>query len=173
MSTDQLIEICKANQITHILPTRDGELSFWSERKEILAHIRLKLGSLAHLFLMLAVINFHFSNNGRIHLLQRSQPLKHRLKVVKKNWVAKERFGSGSRNAFLNISLDQAKQLSASKDNRYIYQPFIEGKEFTAEIWISKMNHCHGPVLRWRNKIVDGESHHSTVFRNSAWGRSN
>jgi carbamoyl-phosphate synthase large subunit len=170
MSTDQLIEICKANQITHILPTRDGELSFWSERKEVLAAHKIETWVSCSSFLNACDDKLSFfkqwehSPIAAIPTFERpteGSPIK--------NWVAKERIGSGSRNALLNIPLDQAEQLSASTNKRYIFQPFIEGKEFTAEIWVSKTNHCHGPVLRWRDKIVDGESHYSTIFRNPSW----
>ena len=30
----EVLQVCKKNKITHILPTRDAELEFWAERKK-------------------------------------------------------------------------------------------------------------------------------------------
>jgi carbamoyl-phosphate synthase large subunit len=170
LTTDQLVEICKTNKITHILPTRDGELSFWSERKEILAQHKIETWVSCPTFLHACNDKLIFSQkwkNTSIVAIPTYESLPERSPI--NHWVAKERFGSGSRNALLNVSLDQAKQLTVSKKQQFIYQPFVKGKEFTADAWVSKTNYCHGPVLRWREKIVDGESHQSVVFRNPQW----
>jgi carbamoyl-phosphate synthase large subunit len=170
LSIDQLIKICKTNQITHILPTRDGELSFWSERKKVLASNKIETWVSCPSFLNACYDKLSFFKQWEDSPIAAIPTFERPIEGSPiKNWVAKERIGSASRNALLNIPLAQAKQLSVSKDKQFIYQPFIKGKEFTAEIWISRMNHCHGPVLRWRDKIVDGESHHSTIFRNPQW----
>ena len=170
LSTDQLIEICKDNQITHILPTRDGELSFWSERKEVFAEHKIKIWVSCSSFLHACddkLLFYQKWKNSSIAAIPTYERLPLSSPINK--WVVKERFGSGSRHVLLNVSLDQAKEFSVSKSQRFIYQPFVKGKEFTADAWVSKTNHCHGPVLRWREKIVDGESHQSIVFRNPQW----
>ena len=85
-----------------------------------------------------------------------------------KSWVVKERKGSASRKIGLNLSAERAAKISKDLIDP-IFQPFIVGKEFSAETWVSHINKCHGVLLRWRDKVVNGESHHTTVFRNSIW----
>ena len=80
-----------------------------------------------------------------------------------KQWAVKERFGYGSRNINLNISTKQALELCGNLDQDLIFQPFISGKEFTAETWISQSGKCHSPLLRWRTRSSMG-SHIKQAF---------
>ena len=34
---------------------------------------------------------------------------------------------------------------------------------------LSRKNKVHGPILRWRHKVVNGESHETSVFRNKKY----
>ena len=69
----------------------------------------------------------------------------------------------------LDLDYQEACNIASSSKDGFIFQPFVSGREFSAEAWISKEGRCYGPLLRWRNKVVEGESHQSTVFRNPEW----
>ena len=109
---------------------------------------------------------FEYWKDFVVKPIQTSQVLNPKLS---NRWVIKDRFGSGSKNLRLNLSNDEATALSKNLKNEFVFQPFIDGKEFTAEAWISNRSTCHGPLLRWREKVVDGESHKTTLFRNIEW----
>ena len=38
-SDKDLLQFCIENKITHVLPTRDGELNFWAKRRDLLTNI--------------------------------------------------------------------------------------------------------------------------------------
>ena len=85
-------------------------------------------------------------------------------------WVVKEKTGSGSKSLGLNLSSSDAIAYSRKLESP-IYQPYISGREFTAETWIDQKGKIHGVLLRWRNKVIRGESHNSTVFKNEEWAK--
>ena len=80
----------------------------------------------------------------------------------------KDRRGNASSSLGLNLSKDDAS-LHARKIENPIFQPFIKGKEFSADAWMDQNGDCKSLVLRWRVKIVKGESHESVTFSNSEW----
>ena len=43
LTDEKLIEICKMYEISHVLPTRDGELLFWAQRKLLLAQHNIQV----------------------------------------------------------------------------------------------------------------------------------
>ena len=87
-----------------------------------------------------------------------------------RKWVIKERYGSGARGVTTALNRDDALNY-ASRLKKPIFQPYIEGKEFTAEGWVDKNGQSSSVVLRWREKVVNGESHLSTTFKNCDWER--
>ena len=40
-----------------------------------------------------------------------------------------------------------------------------KGREVSAETWIDAAGKCHGILLRWRLKVINGESHETVVFQ--------
>ena len=85
--------------------------------------------------------------------------------------VVKSRYGSGSSNIGLNLSKKDAYR-HAEKINDPVFQPYIKGREFSAETWIDEKGRCNGLALRWRIHVVNGESHQSKIFSNEDWGKS-
>ena len=83
-------------------------------------------------------------------------------------FAVKERSGSASRSIGLNLVAKEAIEHAKGLD-RPIFQPMIEGKEFSAETWINASGKCHGMLLRWRTKIIDGEAHQTETFENREW----
>jgi carbamoyl-phosphate synthase large subunit len=154
--------------ITHILPTRDGELQYWSSRTNLLlTHNVIFLGS------SLNAINIC---EDKFIFFQEIFPSG--FKVIPcfrspddsefKKWVVKERRGSSSKGLLLSVDKFKAAEFGASLSEP-IYQPYIAGKEFTAEGWINRNGECMAILLRWRDKVVNGESFVSTTFRNTDW----
>ena len=168
LSDDDLIAFLSKAGVTHILPTRDGELRYWSSRTNLLlAHNVMFLGS------TLNAINIC---EDKFIFFQEVSPSG--LKVIPcfqspdysgfEKWVVKERRGSGSKGLLISVDKFRAEEFGASLSEP-IYQPYIAGKEFTAEGWINSSGECMAVLLRWRDKVVNGESFVSTTFRNTDW----
>ena len=168
LNDDDLIAFLSKAGVTHILPTRDGELRYWSSRTNLLlAHNVMFLGS------TLNAVNIC---EDKFIFFQEVSPSG--LKVIPcfqspddsgfEKWVVKERRGSGSKGILISVDKFRAEEFGASL-REPIYQPYIAGKEFTAEGWINSNGECMAVLLRWRDKVVNGESFVSTTFRNTDW----
>jgi carbamoyl-phosphate synthase large subunit len=169
LTDEELIEICKLHKISHVLPTRDGELLFWAQRRELLAqhNIQVWVSNEECIRLCNDKLSFYESwINCPIPAIPTYDALPDN---QMSRWVVKPKFGSGGRKNKMNLSYHEAFNIASSFKHESIFQPFVSGREFSAEAWISKEGRCYGPLLRWRNKVVDGESHQSTVFRNLDW----
>ena len=165
----QLIEILSDHKITHILPTRDGELSFWAKKKDWLSQHNITTWVSDIRFVECCNDKQLFSMQWADSSITPIRTLCDTSDPSIVRWVVKEKVGSGSSNIALSVDADEARELASESFNQPIFQPFIRGREFTAEAWISKTSECHGPLLRWRNKVVSGESHQTTQFNNSEW----
>ena len=169
LSDEKLIEICKLHEISNILPTRDGELLFWAQRREFLAqhNIQVWVSNEECIELCNDKLSFYESwKNCPIPAISTYETLPDN---QVSRWVVKPRSGSGGRMNKLDLNYHEACNIASSTKDKIVFQPFVSGREFSAEAWISKENRCYGPLLRWRNKVVDGESHQSAVFRNQEW----
>ncbi|MEK9773442.1 MAG: ATP-grasp domain-containing protein, partial [Opitutae bacterium] len=153
-------------------PTRDAELSFWAKKKKwLLQHkIRAWVSEESYVHHCDDKLDFftHWQGSSISPIPTFRKIDNHSIE----RWVAKDRKGSGSRNISLNISSKQAHKLSGDASKDLIFQPFIKGREFTAEAWVSQSGTCHGPLLRWRTKVVNGESHQTVIFHNREWEKA-
>jgi len=169
LSDQKLLEICNKNGITHVLPTSDSELSFWAEKKEFLKNNKIQtwVSDLSFVQNCSDKLNFFdFWSDSPVKAIPTFSdfPSAHCT-----NWVVKPRTGSGAREISINIATSLAKARLSESREEMILQPFIDGQEFTAEAWVSHSGKCYGPLLRWRDHVIRGESHKSTVFRNPHW----
>lgn len=168
LNENELLNVLLGWGITHILPSRDGELHYWADKANLLLDHKVKVLISSPDTIRLCEDKFLF--------FQRISPCG--LKVIPcfrspssseyEKWVVKERRGSGSKGLLISIDKFRAEEFGASLSEP-IYQPYIAGKEFTAEGWINKNGECMAVLLRWRDKVVNGESFVSTTFRNTDW----
>ena len=166
---EKLIEICKLHQISHVLPTRDGELLFWGQRKELLAQHNIQVWVSNEECIELCNDKLSFYQSWKSCSIPAIPTYETLTDNQASRWAVKPRLGSGGKMIKLDLDYQEACNIAASSKGAFIFQPFVTGREFSAEVWISKEGRCYGPLLRWRNKVVEGESHQSTVFRNLEW----
>jgi carbamoyl-phosphate synthase large subunit len=81
-----------------------------------------------------------------------------------KRWVVKERWGAGSRHILLDLSGEEAA-LRSREFASPVFQPFIEGREYSIDLYRSLSRQVWGCVVRSRDRVVSGESQVSTVVR--------
>lgn len=169
LTDEKLIEICKLHQISHVLPTRDGELLFWAQRKELLAQHNIQVWVSNEECIELCNDKLSFYQSWGNCTIQAIPTYETPPDNQASRWAVKPRLGSGGKMIKLDLDYQDACNIALSSTGAFIFQPFVTGREFSAEVWISKEGRCYGPLLRWRNKVVEGESHQSTVFRNPVW----
>jgi carbamoyl-phosphate synthase large subunit len=162
-----LIHGCQSRGISIVLPTRDGELDFWSRHR----------GAFARAGIQVLVSHTPAVERCRDKLAFGQFGRETGLPIIPADTspdafgpiplVVKERFGSGSLGIGLGLfpaaAREHARQLSEP-----IFQPFINGPEISIDSWVSKQGQVAGVVLRKRDRVVAGESQVTTTFRDEA-----
>jgi len=154
---------CKANGIRSIIPTRDGELYFFAEKRDLLHRngIGVMIASPQSVQTCLDKRKF-FSSLKNINGLKPIPTFDLPDSNCGKRWVVKERFGSGSRNIMLNVSAEAAR-LSLDRFENPILQPYVHGQEYSVDLYISQNKAPKGCVVRSRDMVVHGESQMTTT----------
>ncbi|QHE88720.1 ATP-grasp domain-containing protein [Hydrogenophaga sp. BPS33] len=165
-NADALVQICMANGIGTVIPTRDGELGFWSAHADAFASHGIEVVVSSPQAIQLSLDKLLFAKRGAA-----GSPL-----LVIPAWLApeegatlvvKERFGAGSRS--IGINLDQTTaRAHASTLNEPIFQPFVQGREVSVDAWLDQAHRVRGLVLRRRDQVLNGESVITTTFRDTS-----
>ena len=161
-------EFCLKNSISHIIPTRDGELVFFAETAKILSEENIDVFVAPPKALSKCLDKLIFSE--RLAAIGMPViPTSSKIAELPDNYlVVKERHGSGSEKIGIDLSREAA-EIHAKKLESPIFQPHVRGREFSAEVWLDKTSRAQGVVLRWRKLVVRGESYHTVTFRNDEW----
>jgi len=167
-SHESMLDFLRKNGISHVIPSRDGELVFWARFQAELKSNEVSVMISSEEAVRLLDDKLDFYNRCKDFIIPAILTTTSLQYIEEEKYVVKERFGSGSKDIGLNLSTKEAINHSNSL-NSPIYQPYIEGREFSAETWMDDNSKCRGVVLRWRLKIVNGESHKTTIFKNEKW----
>jgi carbamoyl-phosphate synthase large subunit len=157
LTADSLINFCLDKGITTIIPTRDKELPFFAQYKEKfkVQGISIMVSDFAAVEVCLDKLEFYRKLKGlgypAILTVNNIDELE------SQQFVVKERFGAGSRSIGLGLcrgeALEHAKTLQEP-----IFQPHINGKEYSIDVYIDLSGHTKGVVVRARELVVNGES---------------
>jgi carbamoyl-phosphate synthase large subunit len=161
LSSDALIRYCKAHNICCIFPSRDQELLFFAKHKEDLkaCGIYPMVSSLKTIETCLDKLLFaKFLEEHGFPCIPTTEQLEDRNMAL----VVKERFGAGGRNIGINLSYDEAKKCAEGLKSP-LFQPFIQGKEWSVDLYISTKRQVVGAIARQRDLVVDGESQVTTT----------
>lgn len=165
LSTNALLDFCKKNNISWIIPSRDGELRYFSERASLLKEngIHPMVSSPEVIDKCLDKLAFfnHLKNNN---ILTPQTSINLEPWALNSSLVVKERYGAASHNIEINISSKEAS-LHAKKLQHPLYQQYIIGSEFSVDCYVDKNNTPRGIFPRWRQSVSHGESQVTTTFR--------
>jgi carbamoyl-phosphate synthase large subunit len=152
-----IIDYCKNNNIKLIIPTRDGELEFWSKNKEILKenNIFVAVSELKSVLTNLDKLEFY--KYCKANSIPAIPTFEHPNQNTADNWVVKERYGAGSRGIGINLGSKEAIEFSKKLKNP-IFQPYINGDEVSIDSYTDKNGNVKGVVVRKRVLVVGGES---------------
>lgn len=170
LSPEHLIGYCKQENIGAIIPTRDGELAYFSKIRPFLEkdNIRVMVSRPQTVNTCMDKLCFYacLKKNGLPAIPTFLNPEAVRAEA----FVVKERFGAGSNRIGINLTMGQAaahaKILSAP-----VYQPFIKGAEISVDMYIARGGGIKGMVMRTRDEVVNGESRVTTVFHDHSLAR--
>lgn len=163
-NVEEILRGCIARQINMVLPTRDGELVFWSKHRSIFAAegIHIIIAPLETIQLCVDKLKFsEFGVNNELPFIPSSLEIGG---ILSDRYVVKERFGAGSESIGINLSYDEA--ISHSKAlSEPIFQPFQSGIEISVDAWLCSGSVVKGVVLRKRVLVENGESQITSTFR--------
>lgn len=165
MSKEKLLKVLKKHNVKYVIPTRDGELLFWSKQKNYLRKngIGVFVSDEKAVDICLDKVLFcRFSKSKGIPSIPASLNIND-IKSVR--YVVKERFGAGSKALGINLRKEDAIVHARNLDNP-VYQPFIKGREYSFDAYISTKGKVKHLVLRERNTVVNGESQITTLVKN-------
>ena len=163
LSIEKFISYCKENSITYIIPTRDGELKYFSKNKEKLAteNIAVMVSEYETINFCLDKLKFYLdSKHTQIPIIPTSNNIE---EIESQFYVVKEQFGAGSAQIGIKLNKNEAI-IHATKLQNPIFQPFIEGREVSIDMYITKNENLKGIVMRNRDIVVNGESVITTTF---------
>lgn len=158
-----VVHYCNTNKIRSIIPTRDGELLFFAENRQLLkdSGVAVMIASPESVQTCLdkkGFFNALKNKNGLNPIPTFNQPDQD----YGDRWVVKERFGAGSRNTQIDVSTGKA-QLSSNRFENPIFQPYVEGQEYSIDLYVSQNVAPKGCIVRTRDLVVDGESQVTTT----------
>jgi carbamoyl-phosphate synthase large subunit len=162
-----LVEACRERGIRMVVPSRDGELMFWAENRELLAEqgIQVIVSGLETVRVCLDKLAFaKFGAERGLPFISASESVDALSGAA--SYVVKERFGAGSRKVGINLDRDAVIE-QGQKLEHPIYQPYVAGMEISIDAWADRLHNIKGLVLRRRDRVVDGESQVTTTFRDA------
>ena len=163
-----LIDGCIDRKINIIIPTRDGELFFWSKNLKKFRDVGIQIIVSSFEAIKICLdkqLFFEFGNNNNLPFITTSLSID-KLSSIR-SLVVKERHGSSSKEIGINLDFMAAKRY-AKNLNEPIFQPYVVGEEFSADAWVDNDNLVKGIVLRKRMLVENGESVITETFQDKA-----
>ena len=164
LAVEDVIRFCSENSISSIIPTRDGELAFFATHKNTFEQhgIFVMVSDLECVVTCLDKFIFYQKClELGLPAISTSLDLE---KLSSDLYVVKERFGAGAKQIGIKLSLQDAKVHSLNLVAP-IFQPFIEGEEYSIDVFVGKNGKAKGAVVRKRDLVINGESQITTVFK--------
>ena len=157
LNVEELIRFCQEEQIRCIIPTRDGELLYFAEHKDRLNTVGIEVMISNRKAVETCLDKLLFSANLSLSGFPVIETTDN-INVLNCEWyVVKERYGAGSRSIGLGLSREEAV-IHAQQLIRPIFQPFVQGEEYSVDIYIAKNGRTKGVIVRKRELVVHGES---------------
>ncbi|WP_236687446.1 ATP-grasp domain-containing protein [Geobacillus sp. ZGt-1] len=164
-TVEEFISTCRKKHIRFIIPTRDGELPFFSAYRQVFEEngIFAMVSEQNAIDICLDKLRFYevLSAQG-FPVVPTALSL---AELDDGDYVVKERYGAGARNVGLCLTKEEANQ-HAHKLEAPVFQPFIAGTEISIDLYMTRTGHAKGAVARKRDYVVNGESQVTTTIRN-------
>lgn len=163
LDPELVVQYCRTNEVRSIIPTRDGELLFFSENRNLLRRngIAVMISSPTGVHKCLDKREFFnaLKNNDYLNPIP---TFNHPDPDYGARWVVKERFGAGSKNILLDVSA-LAARTSLNHFEKPIFQPYVEGQEYSVDLYLCQESVPKGCVVRKRDVVIHGESQVTTT----------
>jgi len=163
ISAQEFGAFCKDNDIQMVVPTRDGELTFFAAHA---AELKSSFGITVHVsappaidFCVDKYKYYKTCKQNGIPAIATYLSLEDLLKEHPgcTSLVLKQRFGAGAKDMHIGISPADAAQI-ADQTEHPIFQPMVNGTEYSVDCYVNLQGEVVCVVPRTRNLVVNGES---------------
>lgn len=161
-SRKEISAYCKEHEIGAIIPTRDGELPFFSESKHYFEEQGIQVLVSEQECIEICEDKFLFYEKLCSWGLPCIPTYLTFGEVTSGKQIVKERYGTRTHFTGVANSSQEALNLSG-KILEPIFQPYISGQEYSIDLYRSNEGKVFGPIVRKRNFVVHGESQISTT----------
>ena len=153
---------CKSRGIGLLIPTRDGELEYFAmHRDEFAANgVFIPIGTAESV--ALAIDKAAFADALHAAGLNAIPTWSSPESVASDRLVVKERFGAGSASIRVDVDPGEAAE-AATEMSDAVFQPFIDGTEYSVDLYVDQAGECLGSLVRERVRVVNGESQITSV----------
>lgn len=163
LSIDLLLDYCARNRIGFIIPTRDAELPIFAGFREVLAEAGVQVLVNEPEAVANCIDKLRFAKLLEVNGLPSIKTAQSIAELGScEAVVVKGQFGSGSRDLHCNVSQVRAAELAETLEQP-IFQPFIEGREYSVDLYRDRRGCVQGAVCRTRDCVVSGESQITTI----------
>src|SRR5262249_29680996 len=162
LTAGDVLAYCREHELRLVIPTRDGELGWWAERREQLGSegVHVLVSAPAAIATCLDKLAFAeaLQAAGEPAIPTATAP------AGDGSFVVKERFGAGA--AGIGLRLDRAAALAhAATLDDPVFQPFVAGDEFSVDLYVARDAEVLGAVARRREVVRNGESQVTATVR--------
>jgi len=166
MDDATLIDFCRDNTISVLVPTRDGELRRYAELRDRLDAVGtfVPIGSVESVDI--AVDKLRFAEHMVTHDLPVIPTALNVNDLTGNVFVVKPRHGAGS--AALHLDLDRASAAAVLEHTEdMVVQPMVHGDEYSIDVYLRRDGSAVGAVPRQRVSVESGESTVTTTVVNT------
>lgn len=164
---DRFIKYCLKNKIHCIIPTRDGELPFFSKYKNEFGEQGINVMTSDYTAVGNCLDKYSFFKESCKLGFPIIKTVLNIDELLCGSYVVKERYGSGSQNILLNIDRNRAL-IHASKLKNSVFQPYVCGEEMSVDLYIDINGKTKGTVARVREFVINGESQITVTCKENA-----
>jgi len=162
-NVEQILNQMIEHKINLIIPTRDGELEFYSRNVEkfLYSGIHIAVSPIRPIEICSDKLLFFNTLKDDYPVIPTSDSLDSSI-LGDGPYVVKERFGAGSNSLGLSLNRESAL-LHASRLRQPIFQTFVTGTEFSVDAYVQSDGRVKGCMSRSRDRVVSGESRVTTL----------
>jgi carbamoyl-phosphate synthase large subunit len=165
LKPEHIIEYCLKEGIRYILPTRDGELYYFAHYKGIFSKSKIEVMISTERIIKVCLDKLEFYHKAKEIQYPIIPTYTDMSEDTSGIFVVKDRYGASSEGIGIGLTKCEAMEFSKQIKNP-IFQPFIEGEEFSIDLYVQRNGKTKGCIVRKRELIVNGESQITSTTRN-------
>jgi len=158
-----LIDFCREHDIRAIIPTRDGELAYFATHRDRLREAGIEVMVSPREAVENCIDKLRFAETLLNHGYPAIPTFETPDACEGDSLVVKERFGASHGKMRIDVDRQTALGAASGEFAAPIFQPFIQGEEFSIDVFVAASRDAKGGIARRRDLVIGGESQITTT----------